>query len=214
PEHQAAVFNEFYQVDNPARQRSQGLGLGLYIVQRSCQLLMHPVELSSRLGVGTRFRVKVPNVEIGLMSSMADTVEAPQTPQGLQGTVLVIEDDELVRQALVSLLQSWGMTVAEANDLKSAENLIQRGVLPCLIISDFRLNDVLNGILVVARLRQQLAYPVPACLVSGDTDPALIEEAQRARLTLLHKPVRPAKLRNLLRHLLTDQREPDGEAWS
>ncbi|MEY4140362.1 MAG: hypothetical protein RLZZ371_2544 [Pseudomonadota bacterium] len=214
PEHQEAVFNEFYQVDNPARQRSQGLGLGLYIVQRSCQLLTHPVQLSSRLGIGTRFRVKVPKVAVGLTSSTIDAVEAPQSKQSLQGTVLVIEDDELVRQALVSLLQSWGMTVAEANDLKSAENLIQRGVLPCLIISDYRLNDALNGILVVTRLRQQLAYPVPACLVSGDTDPVLIEAAQQAQLTLLHKPVRPAKLRNLLRHLLTDQREPEVEVWS
>ena len=214
PEHQEVVFNEFYQVDNPARQRSQGLGLGLYIVQRSCQLLTHQVQLSSRLGIGTRFRVKVPRVAVGQAANNEDAGETTQTPQGLQGTVLVIEDDELVRQALVSLLQSWGMTVAEANDLTSAENLIQRGVLPCLIISDYRLNDALNGILVVARLRQHLAYPVPACLVSGDTDPALIEQAQRAQLTLLHKPVRPAKLRNLLRHLLTDQREPEGETWS
>lgn len=214
PEHQQAVFNEFYQVDNPARQRSQGLGLGLYIVQRSCQLLMHPVQLSSRLGVGTRFRVTVPRVSEGKVPSPLEALEVKQTPQGLQGTVLVIEDDDLVRQALVSLLQSWGMTVAEANDLKSAENLIQRGVLPCLIISDYRLSDVVNGIMVVARLRQQLAYPVPACLVSGDTDPSLIEAAQQAHLTLLHKPVRPAKLRNLLRHLLTDQREPVDEAWS
>ena len=128
--------------------------------------------------------------------------------------LLVIEDDEMVRQALVSLLQNWGMTVAEANDLHSAENLIQRGVLPCLIISDYRLDNAINGIQLVARLRQQLAYVVPACLISGDTDPALQDAAQQAQLTLLHKPVRPAKLRNLLRHLLRDQREPGGDAWS
>jgi CheY-like chemotaxis protein len=141
-------------------------------------------------------------------------VEVPQMQDWQQCTVLVIEDDDMVRQALVGLLQSWGLTVAEAIDLKNAQNLIQRGVLPDLIISDYRLNDALNGILVIAQLRQQLACPVPACLISGDTDPALIQAAQSAQLTMLHKPVRPAKLRNLLRHLLMDQRDPGGEAWS
>jgi hypothetical protein len=63
-------------------------------------------------------------------------------------------------------------------------------------------------------LRQQLACAVPACLISGDIDPALIQAAQQAQLTLLHKPVRPAKLRNLLRHLLADQRDSGGATGS
>jgi signal transduction histidine kinase len=214
PEHQEAVFKEFYQVDNPARQRLQGLGLGLNIVQRSCQLLTHPLQLSSRLGVGTRFRLTVPMMTPGATQTTAAVADAPEMQDWLQCMVLVIEDDDMVRQALVGLLQSWGLTVAEASDLKGAKNLIQCGVLPGLIISDYRLNDAINGIHVIAQLRQQLACPVPACLISGDTDPALIHAAQMAQLTMLHKPVRPAKLRNLLRHLLMDQRIPGGAAWS
>ena len=214
PEHQEAVFKEFYQVDNPARQRCQGLGLGLNIVQRSCQLLTHPLQLSSRLGVGTRFSLRVPWVVPCPAQPLMAVLEIPHMQDWQQCTVLVIEDDDMVRQALVGLLQSWGLTVAEAIDLKNAQNLIQRGVLPDLIISDYRLNDALNGILVIAQLRQQLACPVPACLISGDTDPALIQAAQSAQLTMLHKPVRPAKLRNLLRHLLMDQRVPGREGWS
>jgi len=212
PEHQEAVFKEFYQVNNPARQRGQGLGLGLNIVQRSCQLLMHPLTLSSRLGVGTRFQVKVPKEASELVTTLAPVTPEQQIQDGLTGTVLVIEDDDLVRRALVDLLTSWGWMVAEARDLKSALELIQGGVLPGLIISDYRLDDTLNGILVITQLRQQLARPIPACLISGDTDPALIQAAQAAQLTLLHKPVRPAKLRSLLRHLLMDQRDPAGGA--
>ena len=214
PEHQQDVFKEFYQVDNPARQRSLGMGLGLSIVQRSCRLLTHPLTLSSRLGVGTRFCVKVPRAVPGPVPKLLAASEPAETPGPLQGTVLVIEDDEMVRQALVGLLQSWGMAVAEASDLHSAQGLIEQGLFPCLIISDYRLNAPLNGILVVARLRQQLAFPVPACLISGDIDPALIQTAKQAQLTLLHKPVRPAKLRNLLRHLLKDQRDSGEEAGS
>lgn len=207
PEHQEEVFKEFYQVDNPARQRSLGMGLGLSIVQRSCQLLTHPLALSSRLGVGTRFSVQVLKVGAGPQPALAEAAETPQKPEVLQATVLVVEDDDMVRLALVGLLQSWGMTVSGASDLQSALGLIEQGLVPGLIISDYRLNETLNGIMVVARLRQQLACAVPACLISGDIDPALIQIAQQAQLTLLHKPVRPAKLRNLLRHLLMDQRD-------
>jgi signal transduction histidine kinase/ActR/RegA family two-component response regulator len=214
PEHQNDVFKEFYQVDNPARQRSLGMGLGLSIVQRSCRLLTHPLELSSRLGVGTRFSVTVPRVGPNRDQALAPVLDAPQTSDLPQATVLVVEDDDMVRQALVGLLQSWGMVVAEASDLHGAQILIRQGVLPSLIISDYRLNEPLNGIRVVAQLRKQLAYPVPACLISGDTDPALIQAAQLAQLTLLHKPVRPAKLRNLLRHLLMDQRDSGSETGS
>ncbi len=212
PEHQKDVFEEFYQIDNPARQRSLGMGLGLSIVQRICHLLTHPLALSSRLGLGTRFCVKVARVAPGANPALVvapDTSRAQIVPKG---TVLVIEDDDMVRQALVGLLQSWGMTVAEASDLEGAQSLIEQGVFPCLIISDYRLNEALNGISVVARLRQQLGCAVPAFLISGDIDPALIQSAQEAQLTLLHKPVRPAKLRSLLRHLLRGQRASEADA--
>jgi CheY-like chemotaxis protein len=190
------------------------MGLGLSIVRRSCQLLMHPLALSSRLGVGTRFSVKLPRVTPGPDQVLTTVAAVPEKSDGLLATVLVIEDDDMVRQALVGLLRSWGMTVAEASDLQSAQRLIEQGLVPGLIISDYRLSETLNGILVVARLRQQLACAVPACLISGDIDPALIQAAQQAQLTLLHKPVRPAKLRNLLRHLLADQRDSGGATGS
>jgi DNA-binding NtrC family response regulator len=74
-----------------------------------------------------------------------------------------------------------------------------------LILSDYRLQDGQNGIDAVQQLRNQLRYAVPACLMSGDTDAALMGAAHAAGLTLLHKPVRPAKLRNLLRRLLVGQ---------
>jgi CheY-like chemotaxis protein len=214
PEHQEDVFKEFYQVANPARQRTLGMGLGLSIVRRSCKLLTHPLALSSRLGVGTRFSVRVPRVVPGPEQDAAAAADLPEKSEGLLVTVLVIEDDDMVRQALVGLLQSWGMTVAEASDLQGAQGLIEHGLVPGLIISDYRLNETLNGILVVARLRQQLGSSVPACLISGDIDPALIQDAQQAGLTLLHKPVRPAKLRNLLRHLVADQRDCVGGTGS
>jgi CheY-like chemotaxis protein len=121
--------------------------------------------------------------------------------------VLVIEDDELVRRALVALLGGWGLRVAEAPGFQEARQQVADGVVPSVIISDYRLRDGQDGIEVVRLLRTQLGCTLPACLMSGDTDPGLMQAAQVAGLTLLHKPVRPAKLRSLLRRLLLDQRD-------
>ncbi|WP_296491285.1 ATP-binding protein [Rhodoferax sp.] len=213
PEHQAAVFREFYQIGNPARLSPQGLGLGLNIVQRSCQLLGHPLQLASHLGVGTRLRLRVPAVAPEPPRAGASLAEEPENQGGSGCAVLVIEDDELVRKALAGLLQSWNFEVAQASSLGDAQSLIQSGFVPGLIISDYRLNGAAHGVDAIVQLRRQLAQPVPACLISADTDPALSQAAQAAQLTLLHKPVRPAKLRSLINRLLSAQ-APRDEDWS
>ena len=205
PEHQVAVFKEFYQIGNPARLSPQGLGLGLNIVQRSCQLLDHPLQLASRLGVGTRLRLRLPVVAPEPLKARSSLAEARENQGGQGCAVLVIEDDDLVRKALAGLLQSWNFEVAQASSLGDAQNLLQAGLVPGLIISDYRLKGATHGVDAIVQLRQQLAQPVPACLISADTDPALLQAAQAAQLTLLHKPVRPAKLRSLLNRLLTVQ---------
>jgi CheY-like chemotaxis protein len=119
--------------------------------------------------------------------------------------VLVIEDDALVRTALVGLLTGWGLEVHEATGVMDALAAVSGGLRPDLLLSDYRLQRGEDGISAVADLRAALNQKVPACLMSGDTDAALMLKAQTSGLTLLHKPVRPAKLRSLLRRLLADQ---------
>ena len=60
PTHQEDIFREFYQVGNSGRDRAQGLGLGLNIVERTAQLLGHAITLRSALGCGTRFSIHLP----------------------------------------------------------------------------------------------------------------------------------------------------------
>jgi signal transduction histidine kinase/CheY-like chemotaxis protein len=205
PEHQQEVFKEFYQVGNVARDRDKGMGLGLSIVQRTAELLGHPVVLTSRLGFGTRVSLTLPTVP-GL--SGAPPVAMPELQMGddLTGArVLVIEDDALVRTALVGLLDGWGMEVHEASGVMGALALVSGGLRPDLVLSDYRLQQGDDGIGAIAELRSALNHKLPACLMSGDTDASLMMKAQANGLTLLHKPVRPAKLRSLLRRLLADQ---------
>ena len=203
PEHQEAIFKEFYQVGNFARDRGKGLGLGLNIVERSAKLLGYRLQLRSRPGVGTRFSIEVPlaPADAALDRRIDPRANAVDDLAGL--IIMVIEDDALAREALVSLLRAWGSVVLEAEVCSTAQEQIESGVEPDLIISDYRLGEGENGIEAIRRLRVVAGRPIPACLTSGDTDPGLMQQAREAGLNLLHKPVRPAKLRSLIRRLTT-----------
>ena len=201
PEHQSAVFKEFYQIGNSERDRNKGQGLGLSIVERSAQLLGYPLQMRSSLGHGTRFSLRVPLAPPGVALERRSPLR-PRTFEDIAGLrVLVIEDDQLVREALVSLLTSWRVEVAVADGMAMALALLKSAAAPDVIMADYRLRDGENGIEVIHQLRALAGQPIPACLISGDTDATLMQAAAVASLTLLQKPVRPAKLRSLLRRL-------------
>lgn len=207
PEHQSDIFREFFQVGNAARDRAQGLGLGLNIVQRSARLLGHEVQLKSALGCGTRFSIIAPLTTAPLVTPLPrDGDAAPSIPAGPQNSldgvrVLVVEDDVTSRQAQEELLKSWGCEVCAVATAAMATMSVEQGFPVDVIVSDFRLGGDSNGLDVIEQVRGLLGWAVPACVVSGDTDSDLMQAARGASLTLLHKPVRPAKLRSLVRHL-------------
>ena len=200
PEHQADIFKEFYQVGNTGRDRAYGLGLGLNIVERSASLLGHPLDLRSASGRGSRFTMTMPRISPD--SPLPAAAVEPTALVTLAGTrILLIEDDANARLAITSLLESWGCTVYGGSTTLEALAAHARHSDWDVIVSDFRLADDDNGLLAITRLRAYAGRNVPACLMSGDTDSVLMQAAKDANLPLLHKPVRPAKLRSLLRRL-------------
>lgn len=201
PEDQEKVFQEFYQVANPQRDRRLGLGVGLSIVERCCRLLGLPLSLRSALSAGTRVTVTVPLSKANL--EMRDENDLPSSvPNETTGRqVLLIEDDAMGREALAGMLTAWGYSVIAAEGAKMAADGLQKDQAPDIIISDLRLGDGVNGIEAVRLLRSLAGQKIPACLISGDTDARVRQEVEAAGLILLSKPVRPAKLRSVLRHL-------------
>ena len=201
-EHHVPIFKEFYQIGNAARDRHKGIGLGLSIVQRSAQLLGHTIALRSQLGCGSRFTILLSKALVTLpapVSKKAETLD-PANISGLN--VLLVEDDDLSRNAVEALLVSWGCRVLAASSGVQARELIQINPLPDIIVSDYRLGELENGITVVAELRAIAGRQIPACLISGDMDSELMIQIKSHDMSLLHKPVRPAKLRSLIRHLM------------
>ncbi len=200
-EHHDDVFKEFFQVGNRSRDRQQGLGLGLSIVKRSAELLGHQVDVRSVAGRGSRFSIVVPRTAPVDPKMLQEPVQATVRADEQGMRVLLIEDDPLALASVVGLLTSWGCEVLATRSAEEACALIANGAQPSVLLSDYRLGGDATGIDAIVAVRAGLGRALPACLISGDTDADLMQRAKALGLTLLHKPVRPAKLRSLLRSI-------------
>jgi signal transduction histidine kinase/CheY-like chemotaxis protein len=198
---QEKVFQEYFQLENPERDRAKGLGLGLAIVRRLSNLLDSQLLLRSRPGFGSCFSVVMP-----LASDAPEDGEPP--PKRFAGAialelVLVIDDETAILDGMKSLLTSWGYRVltAESGDEMLAQ-LAECPLRPDLIICDYRLRGGENGIEAVERLRSEYNEAIPAMLITGDTAGNRLAEAQASGLLLLHKPVSNSKLRAAIVNLI------------
>ncbi|MCW5633146.1 MAG: response regulator, partial [Rubrivivax sp.] len=197
------IFDEFFQVGRGERDRSQGLGMGLAIVKRLAALLGHRLEVASAPGRGTMFRVGVP---LGTLDGWAEEVAPADTlPMSVDvpQMVLVVDDEEPIREGLRLLLQEWGyqaMTAADAVQAERAVSALEGRV--DLILSDLHLGPGAGGREVVASLRRMLGRDVPAILVTGDTAGEALREVVAGTDPVLFKPVQPRQLFEAMRAAL------------
>jgi len=183
-ERQAEVFEEFVQLDNPARDRAQGLGLGLAIVARCAHLLGSRIELRSEPGRGSCFALCLPP---GQQAPVPDAPQPHPARPLAQRRVLVVDDDEPVRLALASRLQAWGAEVEAFDGLPSLQAWLAGRPVPAdLLLTDHRL-PVGNGLGVIAAVREAFG-PVPALMVTGNTSPEDIATFGLHGVPVLHKP--------------------------
>jgi len=199
---QVRVFEEFYQADNPARDRSQGLGLGLAIVRRISVLLDIELALDSAAGRGTRISLRLPAGDAaGMVQNFAagPAAEADAddrlAPLGLQ--VLVIDDEPAIRESMQALLEQLGCDARCVDGQAAALALVRSGWRPQLILADHRLRQG-DGLSALAALHAELG-PVPAMLVTGDTAPDTLAQLAASGHRVLHKPVDGALLAQALR---------------
>ena len=203
---QDKVFDEFYQLENPERDRRKGLGLGLATVRRITALLGTPLALQSEVGRGTRFTLQVPAGDPALVAARPAALRATELDALAGRRVLVIEDEASVREGLVELLRDWRCEVTAASSAREA--LAALDGAPEVIVADYRLREGDNGIGAIGALRERFGKRLPAILVTGDTAPEIFAAARANVLPLLTKPVRAARLRAALTHLLGTRTQP------
>lgn len=197
------IFDEFYQLGNPERDRRKGMGLGLATVRRIAQLLDSRVMVDSEPGRGSVFAIEVP---AGDAASVVAGPAVPAAPDldALRGRVIGIVEDEVdVREGLVKILESWRCRpVPAASAVELAAAVKGEGLRLDAVLVDYRLREQENGLLAIRALRERFGAALPALIVSGDTSEDVLRDVRGAQLTLLAKPVRAARLRAALQHLL------------
>jgi two-component system CheB/CheR fusion protein len=204
---QAAIFEEYHQIGNAARERSRGMGLGLSIVQRLGDLLHHRVRVLSRLSRGSVFAIEVPmpvervKAKLGVVEG-ADSADAGGAAQRT-GKILVIEDDPEVRDLLTLLLEDAGHRVALASDGAAALDFLGRsGLRPDVVLADYNLPNGVTGLQAVLSIRERLHQPIPAIILTGDISTETLRAVAAQNCTQLNKPVKAPHLARLIQQML------------
>ena len=201
-----AIFDEFHQLDNPARELSKGLGLGLTIVQRLADLLGHKIGVRSRVGFGSVFSIEVempPPPEISVLPVRHSKSARSASAAAHQGTILIVEDNPNILEMLELLLNDAGhKTLAATNGPRAIELITQSAQTIDLVITDFNLPDGLNGLETIERLQTQVRRELPAIVLTGDISTASLREIATQGRSHLTKPVRAAELCELVQTLL------------
>lgn len=200
---QQHIFDEYYQLDNKARDRSKGIGLGLAIVHRMSKLLNHQIMLESEVGTGSHFSLIIP---LGDVSKVYNSLHDMESQSIEHLNILLIDDEQTILDAMNIMLKDWNCYPKSFTHLQAAEEFIlKENYQPDLIISDYRLKGKETGLDVIRYLQSNWSKPIPALIISGDTDPQLLTKIHNLNYYLLHKPVKARQLKNVIRILLEEK---------
>ncbi|HEX4510824.1 MAG TPA: ATP-binding protein, partial [Burkholderiaceae bacterium] len=195
PAEHARIFEEFYQLENPGRDRGRGVGLGLAIVQRLCELIGAKIGLQSLEGAGTTFTLTMPAAPGGADAQTDGTPDA--APVSLEGRrIYVVDDERDIRNSMRTLLGVWGAQARAADSAGAAEALFAAHGVPDLLIVDLRLGEAEHGADLADRLRERHgAFAV--LIITGETHSEALSAAT-ARYAVLQKPIAAEVLRRAI----------------
>lgn len=204
PDRQDEIFEEFKRFDHEGADAARGFGLGLAIVQRIARLLDYPIELQSSVGEGSRFSIMVPHSErTGGKVAVGRKMTNGRDEKDEGGIVLVIENEATIRAGMTALLEGWGCRAVTAATASGGMDALDAcGLAPDLVIADYHLDGGVTGTDAVAEIRSARGGTIPAMIITADRSPEVQDAIAAKGLSLLTKPVKPAKLRALIRHLL------------
>ncbi|WP_020180206.1 hybrid sensor histidine kinase/response regulator [Methylopila sp. M107] len=198
------IYDEFYRCEGAQGAESVGLGLGLSIVKRTTLALGHGLQVTSRLGRGTRFRLRVAIAHgpARPRDSRAQPDHASRTTlAGAQ--VLVVENDAAAREALCRLLASWEADVSGVRSLGELAEAFSAGAArPHVAILDYHLDGGETGLDALGQLRARFDPATPAIVTTADHSAEVADRVRAAGVELIHKPIKPAQLRALINHLI------------
>jgi len=220
PRFHRRVFDEYFQVGNPQRDREKGYGLGLSIVRETVSRLSgHRLCMRSGCGQGTRFDLFVPRAasdalplpaagptlpahlpaatDAAALHTTAGTIDRSNTLLGRYA--LLVEDDAATRQALTETMEGWGMLVEAVGSPDEALTAVRQAErFFDVVVSDFNLSGATDGVALVDAVRVEQGQRTPAIIVSGRLaaiDPGRLGKVDTRTMA---KPLDPVQLRSEL----------------
>lgn len=203
PDHQAQIFEDYFQVTNaqPSALGRAHVGLGLGIVMRLTRVLDHAIELRSEPGRGTVFRLHLPRGE-RLRARPAAAVSSHDGPLG-DAFVVVIDNDDVILQAVEELLRAWGCRVITAGNATDAiARLADEPGVPGLLIVDYRLEGRLTGLDAATSLHEEYNTDIPVLLITAETDAMVLRAIECSGYMVLNKPITGDSLQDAVQLLL------------
>ncbi|HWW21246.1 MAG TPA: ATP-binding protein [Steroidobacteraceae bacterium] len=195
------IFEEFYQLDNPGRDRSKGVGLGLAIVQRLCELSGASISVESEVGVGTTFTIRLSQL-VESHGPLRKDEPTRERVVSLSGRKIYVVDDEIdIQKSMTQLLKLWGADARSAASPEAAVQLFETHGTPDLLITDLRLGAEENGAELALRLMRRFAH-FPALITTGEISPEALKFTTDHGLGLLHKPITEEELRRAINQLI------------
>jgi CheY-like chemotaxis protein len=202
------IFQEFKRGDVQRFHQDRGLGLGLAIVEKIARMLGHRIQVESVPGKGSRFAIEVPLARRVARSAPEPERTTDDLLERLRGSrVWVLDNDAAICAGMRTLLETWGCRVVTAlSEEDLARQVDNFHAESDLLIVDYHLDDGLNGVDAVASINARRGTPLPALMITANYSNELKQQVRELGHTLMHKPVRPMKLKTALCHLIDSAR--------
>jgi PAS domain S-box-containing protein len=201
------IFQEFKRGDVQRPDQDRGLGLGLAIVEKIAGILRHPIHVRSWPGRGSMFSVEVPLSATAPTPQPALQMSEPMLERLRGARIWVLDNDATICAGMRTLLEGWGCRVVTAlSEEDLARQVDNYHAEVDLLIADYHLDNDQNGVDAVARINARRASPIPAMMITANYSNELKLQIRELGHTLMHKPVRPMKLKTAMSHLLGPSR--------
>lgn len=211
PQEHEAIFKEYHQFDETARDRSLSHNLGLSFVQRLGELLGHRLVPHSHPGKSSVIAIEVKSLSAGsspqaeIRREGSDAQVAKDLARGSR--IMIIDDDPEVRELLEIILANEGYRVSLAGDGVAALDMVKKGPLrPDLILADYNLPNGMNGVHLSTKLRERFRHNIPVIILTGDISTGTLRDIALHDCVHLSKPVKSKELLQVIQDLLSHTR--------
>ncbi|TWC15436.1 PAS domain S-box-containing protein [Pseudomonas sp. SJZ085] len=197
------IFQEFKRGDVQRPDQDRGLGLGLAIVEKIAGILGHRIQVRSWPGKGSMFAIDVPLSATAPKPVPCVDMSEPMLERLRGARIWVLDNDAAICAGMRTLLEGWGCRVVTAlSEQDLARQVDNDHAEVDLLIADYHLDNDQNGVDAVARINARRKSAIPAMLITANYSNELKQQIRERGHTLMHKPVRPMKLKIAMSHLL------------